>query len=133
MSTDLPTDMPTDMSNVDTTLMAFRAQEERACAGYLAARKAMVTTAARLASYRQLVAEHPARVDYREAFYSALDAYNAAVARTRLAYNRYIRSQVRTDAQWTITEGRYPRVLADRDDPDAAADRSMGTAAGEVA
>lgn len=96
----------------ETTLTALRLSEEKACAGYLAARKAMVTAAARLASHRQLAAEQPTRVDYRKAFYRALDAYNDAVARTRLAWNAYIRSQVRTDARWTATAGRSPRVLA---------------------
>lgn len=97
----------------ELNLTALRLSEEQACAGYLVARKAMVSAAARLASHRQLAAEQPARADYRKAYYRALEDYNAAADRTRLAYNVYIRSQIRTDARWTVTEGRYPRVLAE--------------------
>jgi hypothetical protein len=93
-------------TNVDTTLMSLRIHEEQACAGYLAARRAMMALARLTASLRQLCAEQPSRVDYRDAFYKALDDYNHAGARTRLAYNRWIRAQLRTDSRWTDTEGR---------------------------
>jgi hypothetical protein len=96
----------TTASNVDTTLMSLRVNEEQACAGYLAARKAQMSLARLTASLKQLVAEQPTRVDYRDAFYKALDGYNHAGQRTRLAYNRWLRAQLRTDARWTATEGR---------------------------
>lgn len=103
------------------TLTALRLSEEKACAGYLAARKDMKTVAVRLVSRRQLAIEQPSRVDYRRAFYQALEDYNTAAARTRRAYNAYIQAQIRSDAQWTVTEGCSPRVLADTDTGKAAA------------
>jgi hypothetical protein len=93
-------------STVDTTLMSLRVHEEQACAGYLAARKAMMSLARLTASLKQLTAEQPTRVDYRDAFYKALDDYNHAGERTRLAYNRWVRAQLRTDSRWTDTAGR---------------------------
>ncbi|HEX3778146.1 MAG TPA: hypothetical protein VHX38_00630 [Pseudonocardiaceae bacterium] len=93
-------------TNADSTLIAFRVQEEQSCGGYLTARKAMVVAAARVASLRQLAAEQPRRVDYRDAYYKALDTYNHAAARTRLAFNAWHRSQLRSDARWTDTQGR---------------------------
>jgi hypothetical protein len=93
-------------SNVDTTLMSLRINEEQACAGYLAARKSMMYLAGRAASLRQLTLEQPKRVDYRDAFNKALSDFNHAGERTRLAYNRWVRAQLRTDSRWTDTEGR---------------------------
>jgi hypothetical protein len=93
-------------STVDTTLMSLRLKEEQACAGYLAAHKAMKYAAVRAASMRQLSMQQPTRVDYRDAAYKASDDFNAACERTRLAYNRWIRAQLRTDSRWTDTEGR---------------------------
>lgn len=94
------------VSTVDTTLIALRAKEEQACAGYLAAHKAMKHAVMRAASMRQLSLQQPSRVDYREAYNKALDDFNAACERTRLAYNRWQRAQLRYDARWTDTEGR---------------------------
>jgi hypothetical protein len=99
-------DNTTTATNVDMTLMSLRVKEEQACAGYLAARRAMMNLARLTASLRQLSAEQPTRVDYRDAFYKALDDYNHAGQRTRLAYNRWVRAQLRTDSRWTDTEGR---------------------------
>lgn len=93
-------------TNVDTTLMSLRVKEEQACAGYLAARKAMMNLARLTASLQQLTREQPNRGDYQQAFYKALDDYNHAGQRTRLAYNRWQRAQLRSDARWTDTEGR---------------------------
>ncbi|WP_020418544.1 hypothetical protein [Amycolatopsis sp. ATCC 39116] len=87
-------------------LVALRLSEERAAEGYLAARREMVRLAARVASMRQLVAEQPARADYRAALREAQVAHGAAVERAGLAYQRWQRAQLRADAQWTATEGR---------------------------
>lgn len=102
----------------DATLLALRLSEERACAGYLNARKAMVALAGRAASLGQLVAERPNRVDYRAARNNALAAYGAAAERTRLAWSGWQRAQLRYDAAWTVTEGRKPM-------PEASAFRSV--------
>jgi hypothetical protein len=92
-------------------LGALRTAEEHACAGYLAARKAMITAAARAASLAQLARERP-RADYRTAADRAAGDYTAAVHRTRLAYSRWQRAQLFSDAAWTDTAGRNPQVLA---------------------
>jgi hypothetical protein len=91
---------------LDPTLMSLRLHEEQACAGYLAARKAMKFAAAHAASMRQLSLEQPTRVDYRNAFNKASGDFLAASERTQLAYDRWIRAQLRTDAHWTETAGR---------------------------
>jgi hypothetical protein len=97
-------------------LVALRLSEEQACAGYLTARRAMVRLARWAASLGQLVAEQPARRDYRTAWDLALAAYRDAALRTRLAWQCWQRAQHRCDAVWTATEGRQvpqPRSTAD--------------------
>jgi hypothetical protein len=84
----------------------LRLSEERACAGYLAARKAMVTAGTRVLSLGRLVAEHPERADYRTSWFRARAAHSAALERTEIAYGRWLRAQLRTDAAWTTTTGR---------------------------
>ena len=103
----------TDAANTaaDKTLQALRLQEEQVCGRYLEARQAMVKAAARAASVKRLADEHPNRVDYRDAYYTALDAYNAAAARTELAFNAWHRAQLRSDTRWTATEGRRLAAL----------------------
>jgi hypothetical protein len=96
----------------DNGLTALRLAEEKKCAGYLEARKAMVALAGRVASLRLLAAQHPRRADYRRARDAAVEEYHAAVDRTRLAWSVYQRAQMRADLVWTATEGRHPRVLA---------------------
>jgi hypothetical protein len=88
----------------DSRLSALYVREEQACAGYLTARKAMTHAAARLASHRRLADEQPQRVDYRQAFYQALETFNDAVKRTEIAYTRYLNAQVRTDTCWTALQ-----------------------------
>ncbi|WP_091455700.1 hypothetical protein [Actinokineospora iranica] len=80
--------------------------EERAAAGYLAARKALVAAGTRVVSLGRLVAEHPGRADYREAWFAARAAQTAALDRVEIAYGRWQRAQLRTDAAWTATSGR---------------------------
>lgn len=88
------------------TLTAFRLSEEEAAAGYLLARREMVRLAGRVASVRQLVAERPLRADYRAGLRDAETAFGAAAQRTRLAFERWHRAQLRSDAHWTATHGR---------------------------
>lgn len=85
----------------DPRLSALVLSEERACARYLVARNAMTRAAARLASHQQLRDEQPSRADFRQAYYAALDAFNAAAQRVGLAHQRYVAAQVRTDRCWT--------------------------------
>ncbi|MDQ0378602.1 hypothetical protein [Amycolatopsis thermophila] len=87
-------------------LVALRLSEERAAEGYLAARRDMVRLASRIASLRQLASEQPMRADYRVALRDAQVAHGAAVERAGLAYQRWQRAQLRSDAHWTATEGR---------------------------
>ncbi|GAB3580384.1 hypothetical protein GCM10027445_50590 [Amycolatopsis endophytica] len=87
-------------------LVALRLSEERAAEGYLTARREMVRLASRVASIRQLVTERPMRADYRAALRDAQAAHGAAVQRTGLAYQRWHRAQLRSDAHWTDTAGR---------------------------
>ena len=101
-----------DSVDTNTPLTALRLAEERACAGYLAARKAMVWMAGRAASLRQLADEQPKRADYRAAAANALSAYSHAAQRARLAEHAWQRAQYRPDAMWTATDGRRPRQLA---------------------
>jgi hypothetical protein len=96
-----------DNSTDDSRLSGLYLREEKACGGYLAARKAMTHAAALLASHRRLADEQPKRVDYRQAFYRALESFNDATRRTEIAYTRYLNAQVRTDTCWTATEGRF--------------------------
>jgi hypothetical protein len=93
------------ITNTARALIALRLAEEQACAGYLMARKAMVGLAARSASMAQMVRERPTRVDYRAALNEVLGSYRAASDRTRLAYGRWQRAQVRADAYWTVNAG----------------------------
>lgn len=90
----------------DNMLIALRLSEERAATGYLAARREMVVLAARMASVRQMVAERPARADYRVVLAAVEAAHSAAVARTHRAFERYHRAQLRSDSRWTETLGR---------------------------
>jgi hypothetical protein len=92
-------------NNITRSLFALRLAEEQACAGYLTARKAMMSLAVRAASVAQMVRERPTRVDYRAALEDVLDAYRAASTRTRLAYGRWQRAQLRADAYWTCNAG----------------------------
>ena len=87
-------------------LVAFRLSEEHAAQGYLTARKAMVTQAARVASVRQLVREQPLRADYRAALRAAETAHADAARRTGLAFERWHAAQLRSDAHWTATTGK---------------------------
>lgn len=90
----------------DPTLAALRLAEEHACGGYLAARKSMVALAVQAVSLSQLADQQPTRLDYRRARDRALGQYRDAAARTRLAYTRWQRAQIHSDAWWTATEGR---------------------------
>lgn len=83
------------------SLVALRLAEEKACAGYLAARQAMVTLASRVESVSQMVRERPGRADYRQVLADLVHKQGAARARTRLAYNLWQRAQLRTDALWS--------------------------------
>ena len=87
-------------------LTAFRLSEERAAAGYLAARKEMVRLATRLASVRQMVTEQPLRADYRAALRELETAHRDAMRRTRRAFERWHHAQLRSDTHWTATQGR---------------------------
>lgn len=93
-------------SSGECSMVVLRLSEERACAGYLAARKAMVKAGARALSVGRLAGEHPGRADYRDAWLSARAEHTAAVERTEIAYRRWLRAQLRTDAAWTATTGR---------------------------
>jgi hypothetical protein len=101
-------------TTTNTTLQALWLSMEQACAGYLIARKAMITLAVRVESLGQLAVEQPSRTDYRAAWDAAADAHAAATRRTDAAYQGWHRAQERYDAAWTATEGRQPRCLAAR-------------------
>jgi hypothetical protein len=101
-------------TTTNTTLQALWLSMEQACAGYLTARKAMVTLATRAESLGQLVVEQPLRADYRAAWDAAVDAHAAATRRTDAAWQNWHRAQERYDAVWTATEGRHPRCLTAR-------------------
>jgi hypothetical protein len=87
------------------SLTALRLAEERACAGYLAARKDMLRLRARVVTVGRLVTERP-RPDYHASLRTLATAHGAAVERTRLAYARWQQTQRRSDAYWTATVGR---------------------------
>ena len=87
-------------------LVALRLSEERACARYLSARKAMRELAGEAASLRELVIKHPRRADYQAALVAVLDKYSAAAQRTAMAWQSWHYAQVRTDSAWTATTGR---------------------------
>lgn len=99
-------------TSITTRLPALRLSEERECARYLAARKAMTAASKRAASLRQLVTEHPRRGDYRQAYLAAVEDFRAALVRTENAHTTYVHAQRRSDAAWTATEGRLP--ISDR-------------------
>ena len=86
-------------------MTALRLAEERACAGYLAARKDMLRLRARVVTVGRLVTERP-RPDYHATLRTVATAHGAAVQRTRLAFERWQQAQLRADAQWTATVGR---------------------------
>ncbi|MET9231402.1 hypothetical protein [Lentzea sp. NPDC003310] len=92
-----------EIKSFSIPLAAFRLAEEQACAGYLVARKAMVRLAARMASISQLVRENPTRADYSAALAHVRGLHGDAVERTRLAWQRWNRAQVRSDAFWAAT------------------------------
>ncbi|GHH49231.1 hypothetical protein [Lentzea cavernae] len=92
-----------EVKNFSVPLAAFRQAEERACGGYLVARKAMIRLAARAASISQLVREHPTRADYRAALHHVKALHHDAVERTRLAWQRWNQAQIRSDAFWAAT------------------------------
>lgn len=91
------------ITNCSPSLAALRLAEERACAGYLAARKTMVGLAGDVASIGQMVREHPRRADYRTAFAWVSKRHGDAVQRARLAYNRWQRAQLIADSYWTAS------------------------------
>ncbi|SES20879.1 hypothetical protein [Actinokineospora terrae] len=91
---------------VADVVCVLRLSEEQVCAGYLAARKAMVAAGTRVLSLGRLVAEHPGRTDYRRAWFTAQANHAAALNRTEIAYSRWTRAQLRTDAAWSATTGR---------------------------
>lgn len=91
------------MSEVKSTvspLAAFRLAEERACAGYLVARKAMVRLTAQVASIGLLVRQYPAWADYRKRLGELVGQQVDAEQRATLAWQCYQRAQVRADAFW---------------------------------
>ncbi|GLZ36349.1 hypothetical protein Lesp02_85360 [Lentzea sp. NBRC 105346] len=92
-----------EVNSVMSPLAAFRLAEEQACAGYLKARKSMIRLAAQVASISQLVKERPNRADYRVALGQLMGRHFDAEQRTRLAYDRWQRAQVRADAFWTAS------------------------------
>jgi hypothetical protein len=97
------------MSEIETSdpqLTALRLAEEQACAGYVAARKAQIRLATRMASLYRLTVEQPRRADYRAALIDLGRQYRAAKERTCLAYDKWHQAQLRTDGQWTDTTGR---------------------------
>ena len=96
---------------VASPLTALRLAEEQACAGYLTARKAMIQTAALVASIGQLVRERPNRADYRAALGHVTGKHFDAMERTRLAWERWQRAQVRADAFWAASNKAGAPVL----------------------
>jgi hypothetical protein len=95
-----------EIKPVAGSVVVLRLSEERAAAGYLAARKAMVKAGTRALSLGRLAGEHPGRADYRDAWHAAQTRHEAAQARTELAYRRWLGAQMRTDDAWTATSGR---------------------------
>lgn len=92
------------------TLGALRLAEEKACGGYLDARKAEVRLGARVVSLHRLIVEQPRRSDYRTALTALIERYQDAKDRTRLAYACLMRARDRYDLVWQDTEGRRPRL-----------------------
>lgn len=91
-------------------LAVLRLAEERAAAGYLAARKAMKHAAARGVGVVHLAAQHPTRADYQRAAARACAVFRAAERRTGLAYTAWQRAIHRYDTEWMATEGRATRL-----------------------
>lgn len=100
----------TAQSDAHPALVALRLADERACEGYLVARKAMLAAAAYGLSLIHLAAQHPGRADYRAAAAAARVRFRDAEARVQLAYARWQRAANRYDAAWTATVGRAPRL-----------------------
>lgn len=98
-------------AHVSSPLTALRLAEEQACEGYLTARKAMLRAATLVASISQMVREHPTKADYRTALGHVMGKHFDAVERTRLAYLRWQRAQVRADAFWTASNKAGAPVL----------------------
>lgn len=98
-------------STVVSPLVAFRLAEEQACAGYLKARKALVSLAARVESLSQLVREYPKRSDYRAVLGQLMGSKYDAEQRTRLAWQRWQQAQVRADAFWAASSKTSVPVL----------------------
>lgn len=96
---------------VASPLDALHLAELRACEGYLAARKSMVRAAALVASIGQMVRERPNSADYRKALGHVMGKHFDATERTRLAYERWQRAQVRADAFWTAANKAGAPVL----------------------
>lgn len=96
---------------VASPLTALRLAEEQAAASYLTARKAMIRAAARVASVGQLVKERPNRADYRKALGQLMGRQFDAEQRTRLAWERWQRAQVRADAFWAASNKAGAPVL----------------------
>ncbi|MDX8146406.1 hypothetical protein SK854_30130 [Lentzea sp. BCCO 10_0061] len=96
---------------VASPLTALRLAEEQACAGYLDARKALVSLAARVASLTLLVGQYPARADYRKVLGEVMGNKVDAELRTGLAWRRYQNAQVRADAFWAASNKAGAPVL----------------------
>ncbi|WP_329793566.1 hypothetical protein V1227_17050 [Lentzea sp. DG1S-22] len=101
-----------EVNYIASPLAALRLAEEQACAGYLKARKAMVRLATQVASIGQLVKENPKRTDYRTALGQLTGRHFDAEQRTRLAWQRWQRAQVRADAFWAASNKAGAPVLA---------------------
>jgi hypothetical protein len=97
-----------EIETVDPTLTALYLAEERACAGYVEARKAQTRLATRMASLHRLTVEQPRRANYRVALIGLGRLYRDARERTDLAFARWHDAQLCTDGRWTDTTGRIP-------------------------
>lgn len=101
------------VTSIVSPLAAFRLAEEQACGGYLKARKALVRLAAQVASISLLVQEHPTRADYRTVLGQLMGRKFDAEQRTRLAYQRWQRAQLRADAFWSAANKAGAPVLVE--------------------
>jgi hypothetical protein len=63
----------------------------------------MIRAASLVASIGQMVKERPNRADYRAALGHMMSRLFDAEQRTRLAYERWQRAQVRADAFWSAS------------------------------
>ena len=98
--------------DVNPALNGLKQAEERACGGYVVARKDMIRLATRMASLHRLVVEQPRRTDYRVALSEEASRYRAAKERTDLAYERWQQAAHRYDLVWQDTEGRQSGRVA---------------------